>query len=166
MKTDVLTRLGAAIKRGRPTTDEAESPENQPEQTIESDIDTPIATAKDDADILETIQDLDLSGYAEKEEFLLDLAAVMARAHNTDDDLVDADYVAAQLSRWRATMTGRVVLPITLSVEEAKEHRKLADSNYGGSLSVTVPVSEKLIHDLDSQMEHVEQIQEVGFDAE
>ena len=109
---------------------------------------------------IEDLKNADLSGYDDKRQFGLDIAVAVARAHNSHNDVVDTGTVAGTLQRWRSTMSGRVVLPITLSPADARKRRDEFDQRHGEVAQVRFPITEKLIHDLDAQIEHIENLNE------
>lgn len=148
--TDIATVEGAAQARdGRGEVDA---------------VDTGVAVdAQPAPDPAVTPADLDAASrdpFESDREYLLALAEVLARAKRTPDAVVDDEVVAATLERWRATMSGRVVLPVTLSPDAARRHRDRLDDRLGEAITVEVPVTEKLIHDLDSQIDHIEAMRE------
>ena len=103
-------------------------------------------------DIEQAVESTNIEPYDSLEEFAIALAAVIARAEATDDDVLTRGTVASTLERWRSTMTGKVVLPIPLSPTEACQRRDEFDNHYGETAQVELPIDEKLIHDIDSQL--------------
>lgn len=106
--------------------------------------------------LVEDALDASHEPYESQDEFALDLAVVLKRALlETDEDVITSTQVASTLTRWRATMTGEIVLPITLDVMEACEILDRLGGPDVEQRTITLPVDEHLLHDLDSQLDLV-----------
>jgi len=117
--------------------------------------------------LLEDALDEDLVPYESRAEFAINLAMVVRRGiEATDDELIDEDLVAATLSRWRAVLTGRVVLPVTLPPDAAREELHKASHPEVRSPQITVPITEGMLHDIDNQLGMIDGLQDGDRDAE